>query len=74
MMPADNDIDHILESWDGALRRFQANIYPTFQRYGFTLPEAFLAFKLNQTQNSIEDLQPEPVDEDEPWKPRKDRN
>lgn len=61
----DDDVKETNESWDSCLRRFQHNIYPTFKRYGFTLPEAFLVFKLNQVHNSIE---PDEEQEDEPWK------
>lgn len=59
----------LVESWDIALRRFEHNIYPMFKRYGFTLPEAFLAFKLNEVGNSIDNLVPvEDEEEDEPWR------
>lgn len=60
----------ITDSWDAKLIWFRDNIYPTLAPYGFSLPEAFLAFKMNQVQNEISGLAIE-VDEEEdeePWK------
>lgn len=64
----DESINEINASWDAALRRFQINMYPVFEKYGFSLPEAFLVSKLNQLQNEVEEMNRGNEEEEEPWK------
>lgn len=43
-------------SWRAYLRDFKDNVYPIFEPYGFTLPEAFLAWQMNRVNNNVSQL------------------
>lgn len=47
-----------MASWRKYLMDFQERIYPAaFEPFGFTLPEAFLVWKINQLNNNIIDVE-----------------
>lgn len=50
----DEDIER---SWRGYLADFKTEVYPIFARFGFTLPEAFLAWQLNRVNNNVIDTE-----------------
>lgn len=44
------------QSWIGYLKQFKDEVYPTFEPYGFTLPEAFNAWMHNKLSNAVDTL------------------
>jgi hypothetical protein len=47
-----------LAHWKTYLMDFQERVYPAaFEPFGFTLPEAFLVWKLNQMNNNVMDVE-----------------
>lgn len=63
-----DDYKETLKGWKSALERFRCNIYPTFEPFGFSIAEAFLAFKLNELQNQLDEHRDLDEEDDEPWK------
>lgn len=52
--------------WLTYLRSFQEHVYTlVFQPFGFTLPEAFIAWQLNRINNSVGDVEVAITGEDE---------
>jgi hypothetical protein len=43
-------------SWRAYLADFKENVFPVFEQYGFTLPEAFLAWQMNRVNNNVSSL------------------
>ena len=61
-MPAESEAEGLQfnedteESWIGYLRQFKEDVYPVFEPYGFTLPEAFAIWSQNKLHNVIADI------------------
>lgn len=64
---APENLAEIISTWDGALLKFQEHVYPVFEKYGFTLPEAYSLYRANLLYN---ELTPDD-DEEEEWKKQK---
>lgn len=44
-------------SWLGYMRQFRDDVYPlVFKQFGFSLPEAFLAWQMNRVHNAVDKL------------------
>jgi hypothetical protein len=43
-------------SWRRYLNDFKTEVYPVFAPFGFTLPEAFLAWQMNRVNNNVSSL------------------
>lgn len=49
--------DEIVEvSWINELSEFKENVWPAFERAGFTIGEAYQTYTVNMLKNSVIDL------------------
>lgn len=45
-----------LVSWIEYMERFKEHIFPAFEPFGFSFPQAFAVFMMNEKFNALEDL------------------